>query len=158
MLQHEGGKGLLRKKDNVAVFVRETGDSIFSESTMSVGGSVQDSCGAILGHWTEHGKEIAAGAGAPAPGAAEGQAPVGVAGAAGAGSAGAERAKINVTSTPAGVDIEINGNFVGNTPSVLEVEPGKSEVKVTKKGFAPWTRTLTVTGGTVTLNAELEAQ
>jgi PEGA domain len=69
----------------------------------------------------------------------------------------AERAKISVSSMPAGADIEINGNFVGNTPSVVEVDAGKSEVKVTKKGFAPWSRTLTVMGGTITLNAELEA-
>jgi PEGA domain len=69
----------------------------------------------------------------------------------------AEKAKISVSSTPTGADIEINGNFVGNTPSVVEVDPGKSEVKVTKKGFAAWSRMLTVTGGTITLNAELEA-
>lgn len=151
-LQHEGGKGLLRKKDKVAVFVRKTGDSIFSESTLSVGGSVQDACGAMLNHWIAHAKEIAAMA-VPSPeGQAAGQAQVGAVTA-----LAAEKAKISVSSTPAGADIEINGNFVGNTPSVLEVDAGKNEVKVTKKGFASWSRTLTVTGGTITLNAELEA-
>jgi hypothetical protein len=150
-LQHEGGKGLLRKKDKVAVFVRKTGDSIFSESTLSVGGSVQDACGAMLDHWTAHAKEIAAmtmpSPKAEAPAATEVVATAVV----------AERAKISVSSMPAGADIEINGNFVGNTPSVVEVEAGKREVRVTKTGFAPWSRTLTVTGGTITLNAELEA-
>jgi PEGA domain len=145
-LQHEGGKGLLRKKDKVAVFVRKTGDSIFSESTLSVGGSVQDSCGAILDHWTAHAKEIAA---MVQP--TEGQAQVMVATA-----PIAEKAKVSVNSTPAGADIEINGNFVGNTPSTLDVDPGKNEVKITKKGFAPWSRTLIVKGGTITLDAELE--
>jgi hypothetical protein len=154
-LQHEGGKGLLRKKDKVAVFVRKSGDSIFSESTLSVGGSVQDACAAILSHWTEHAKEMAAmtvatKAEVPAGTAAVATAVVGP-------SVVAEKAKISVSSTPAGADIEIDGNFVGNTPSVVEVEAGKREVKVTKKGFAPWSRTLTVTGGTITLNAELEA-
>lgn len=147
-LQHEGGKGLLRKKDKVAVFVRKTGDAVFSESTLSVGGSVQDSCSAILGHWAAHAKEIAAMVPPPPPG----QTQVVVTTA-----AVVDTAKVSVTSTPAGADIEINGNFVGNTPSVLAVDPGKNEVKVTKKGFAPWSRTLTVKGGTITLNADLEA-
>ena len=155
-LEHEGGKGILRKKDKVAVFVRKSGDSIFSESTLSVGGSVQDACGAMLDHWTAHAKEIAAMA---TPGSiAQGptvQGPTAQAPAVAA--VVVERAKISVNSTPAGADIEINGNFVGNTPSVIEVDAGKNDVKVTKKGFAAWSRTLTVTGGTVTLNAELEA-
>jgi PEGA domain len=150
-LQHEGGKGLLRKKDKVAVFVRKTGDSIFSESTLSVGGSVQDACGAMMDHWTAHAKEIAAMASPAAAGQETAQVVAATAAVA------AEKAKISVSSTPGGADIEINGEFVGNTPSVVEVGSGKNEVKVTKKGFAPWTRTLTVTGGTVTLNAELEA-
>ena len=149
-LQHEGGKGLLRKKDKVAVFARKSGDSIFSESTLSVGGSVQDACVAILSHWTQHAKEIAA-----MTVAAKAEVPVGTAAVATA--MVAEKAKISVSSTPAGADIEIDRNFVGNTPSVVEVEAGKREVKVTKKGYAPWSRTLTVTGGTITLNVELEA-
>jgi hypothetical protein len=146
-LQHEGGKGLLRKKDKVAVFVRKTGDSIFSESTLSVGGSVQDACSSILDHWTKHAKEIAAMAPPPPPGQTQvvvTTAPI------------VEKAKISVNSTPAGADIEINGNFVGNTPSILEVDPGNNEVKIAKKGYAPRARTLTVKGGTITLNAELE--
>ena len=56
--------------------------------------------------------------------------------------AAVDKPKVSVTSTPAGADIEINGNFVGSTPSNIEVDPGKNEVKITKKGFAPWSRTL----------------
>ena len=33
-LDHEGGKGLLRHKDKIAVFVRTSGDSIFSKSDL----------------------------------------------------------------------------------------------------------------------------
>jgi hypothetical protein len=148
-LQHEGGKGLLRKKDKVAVFVRKTGDSVFSESTLSVGGSVQGSCGAILAHWTAHAKEIAAMA-SPTP---SGQAPTQVVVTS---AAAPVTTKLNINSTPPGADIEINGNFVGNTPSIVEVDSGKNDVKVTKKGYSPWSRTLTIKGGTITLNAELE--
>jgi hypothetical protein len=33
---------------------------------------------------------------------------------------------------------------------------GSHQIAVKKKGFADWTKTLNVTGGTVHLNAELE--
>ena len=68
------------------------------------------------------------------------------------------QASLAVDSTPAGADIEIDGAFVGNTPSTLTVAPGSHQVAVRKKGFAVWTRTLNVTGGTVHLNAELEQE
>src|SRR3984885_2640959 len=57
-LDHEGGKGLLTHKDKIAVFVQKTGDSIFSKSTLSVGGSVKDACTAILAHWGAHSNEL----------------------------------------------------------------------------------------------------
>ena len=47
LLDHEGGKGLLRHRNKVAVFSRD-GDAIFSHSTRSLGNSVQDACEAIL--------------------------------------------------------------------------------------------------------------
>ena len=65
-------------------------------------------------------------------------------------------ASVAIDSTPEGADIEIDGAFVGNTPSTLSVAPGSHQVAVKKKGFADWTRTLNVTGGTVHLNAELD--
>ena len=37
LLDHEGGKGLLRRKNKVAVFNKD-GDSIFSDSTITLGG------------------------------------------------------------------------------------------------------------------------
>lgn len=68
----------------------------------------------------------------------------------------AAQASLAVDSTPAGADIEIDGAFVGNTPSTLTVAPGSHQVAVKKKGYTDWTKTLNVTGGTVHLNAELE--
>jgi hypothetical protein len=61
-----------------------------------------------------------------------------------------------IDSAPAGADIEIDGAFVGNTPSSVTVAQGNHQIAVKKKGFTVWTRTLNVTGGTVHLNAELE--
>ena len=65
---------------------------------------------------------------------------------------------VTVESTPAGADIEIDGAFVGNTPSILNVAAGSHDIAVKKKGFADWTKKLNVTGGSVHLNAELEAE
>jgi hypothetical protein len=62
-----------------------------------------------------------------------------------------------VESTPSGADIEVDGAFVGNTPSTVSVAPGSHQIAVKKKGFADWTKTLNVTSGSVHLNAELEA-
>src|SRR5438105_10977224 len=50
LLDHEGGKGLLRKDNKVAVFNHD-GDSIVAKSTRSLGNSVQDACKAILQDW-----------------------------------------------------------------------------------------------------------
>jgi hypothetical protein len=65
-------------------------------------------------------------------------------------------ASLAIDSTPPGADIEVDGSFVGNTPSTVNVAPGSHEITVKKKGFEDWTRKLNVTGGTVHLSAELE--
>jgi len=68
------------------------------------------------------------------------------------------QASISIDSTPAGADIEIDGAFVGNTPSTISVVPGSHQIAVKKKGFADWARTLNVTGGSIHLNADLDQQ
>lgn len=66
------------------------------------------------------------------------------------------QASLAIDSTPPGADIEVDGAFVGNTPSTVTVAPGSHQIAVKKKGFTDWTKTLNVTGGTIHLNAELE--
>jgi hypothetical protein len=66
------------------------------------------------------------------------------------------QATLAIDSIPPGADIEIDGAFVGNTPSTVAVTPGSHQITVKKKGFNAWTKTLNVTGGTIRLNAELE--
>ena len=70
--------------------------------------------------------------------------------------AAAARASLIVSSTPPGADIDIDGAFVGNTPSTVDVPPGAHEISVKKAGFADWTRKLNVTGGSVNLDATLQ--
>lgn len=65
---------------------------------------------------------------------------------------------ILIDSTPPGADIEIDGAFVGNTPSTVNVAAGSHDIAVKKKGFADWTKKLNVTGGSIHLSAELESE
>jgi hypothetical protein len=46
LLDHEGGKGLLRHKNKVAVFTKD-GEAIFSDSTLTLGEAVEGACKAI---------------------------------------------------------------------------------------------------------------
>jgi len=66
------------------------------------------------------------------------------------------QASLNIESTPPGADVEIDGAFVGNTPSTITVTPGSHQIVIKKKGYADWSKTLNVSGGTVHLNAELD--
>jgi PEGA domain len=65
---------------------------------------------------------------------------------------------ISVTSVPPGADVEVDGKFIGNTPSSMNLASGDHAIKVTKKGYKTWERNLTASGGTVNLNAELEEE
>jgi hypothetical protein len=66
--------------------------------------------------------------------------------------------QLDVASTPAGADIEIDGKFVGNTPSSISVAPGDHEISVKKTGFGVWTRKMAVSAGHININAELTAE
>jgi hypothetical protein len=66
-------------------------------------------------------------------------------------------AKLQLESVPSGADIEVDGSFVGNTPSDVQVTEGDHTVTVKKAGFKDWERKLKITGGSsVHLKAELE--
>jgi hypothetical protein len=154
VLDHEGGKGFLRHKNKVAVFNRVNGDSVISKSTLSLGGSVQEACEAITKDWSEHGAAIRAAEGSTVAGqvktasAAVPDPPAPVASA----------TKLSIASNPSAADIEVDGGFVGNTPSAIEVAPGDHAIKVSKTGFKPWERKFKATAGSVNINAELEPQ
>jgi PEGA domain len=66
-------------------------------------------------------------------------------------------AKLLLESNPPGADIMVDGSFVGNTPSDVQVMEGEHTISVKKIGFNEWERKLKVSGGSsVHLNAELE--
>ena len=49
-------------------------------------------------------------------------------------------AQLEASSTPDGADIEIDGNFVGSTPSTVGVAAGPHQLSVKKAGFKHWER------------------
>jgi PEGA domain len=150
-LDHEGGKSVFAHKDKIAVFVQKTGDSIFSESTLSVGGSVKDACAALLAHWSAHSSELKSPPNVfaqpvPADGGRAG-APSSV--------ASVQPSSITVDASVSNCDIEVDGNFMGNTPSTLNLAPGKHQIVVKKAGFQDWSRSMLVASGSVRLSAEM---
>ena len=73
-----------------------------------------------------------------------------------AAAAAAEMSSLIVESSVPGADIEIDGVFVGSTPSTLSVVPGQHTITVKKKGYADWSRAMNVSGNSVHLKADME--
>lgn len=61
-------------------------------------------------------------------------------------------------SNPAGADVSVDGNFVGNTPSQMDLPDGEHTITVSKDGYKTWERKLLVTDSPANLDAELEKQ
>lgn len=67
-----------------------------------------------------------------------------------------EQGVISVTSTPDGADVSVDGDFVGNTPAVLKLAPGKHTVSVSQAGYSSWSKDVSVmAGSSVGLKATL---
>jgi len=64
--------------------------------------------------------------------------------------------KLSIASNPDGADIEVDGAFVGSTPSVVNLGLGEHNVVIRKQGYKPWERKLRLVGGDVKVNADLE--
>jgi hypothetical protein len=67
-----------------------------------------------------------------------------------------QSAQVRVTSTPSGADILVDGNFLSNTPSTIELSAGEHTVIIRKEGYQDWSRKITVSGGDLNLTAELK--
>jgi hypothetical protein len=147
VLDHEGGKSILAHDNKVAVFNGD-GDAIVSHSTRSLGNSVKDACEAIEKDWPSRSARVA-------PAAAQKPSLMAVSDKTGDSQASD---KISVSSNPANADITVDGSFVGNTPSQIDIAPGDHTLTISKAGFKTWERKFKASGGNVNINAELEAQ
>lgn len=64
---------------------------------------------------------------------------------------------VSVKSNPEGAEIEVDGQFVGSTPSAIQLKAGEHKITLKKTGFASWERTITVAAGSsITVDATLE--
>ncbi|HWR35792.1 MAG TPA: PEGA domain-containing protein [Clostridia bacterium] len=153
VLDHEGGKASIRRDNKIAIFNQATGDAIFSRSTRSLGNSIKEGCSAIYQDWSRRDAAARTNAdveslNAPATGAPASPEARGL-------TSSQALVRVQVSSDPAAADIEVDGAFVGNTPSALNLAPGEYRITVSKRGYTAWQRTLRVGGGNVNLMAEL---
>jgi len=64
---------------------------------------------------------------------------------------------VSVKSTPDGAEITVDGSYVGDTPSLIQLPVGEHEIALTKTGFKGWKRKISVrAGGQITVDATLE--
>jgi hypothetical protein len=162
ILDHEGGKGIARKRNKIAVFNRG-GNSIFSDSTRSLGNSVKDACTAIVSDFDQSPQKPISSPDEtvhephPVIITVPSQPVAPIVDPDPSNNTAEELVSLLVKSTPDGGDISVDGKFVGNSPSTLKLPPGDHTVVVTAAGFKDWQRTIVlVSGSTITLNAKLE--
>ena len=64
---------------------------------------------------------------------------------------------VNVVSNPDGADVYADGQFVGNSPAILKLSPGKHTVAVKMSGYKDWSREVSTDAGSdARLTATLE--
>lgn len=64
--------------------------------------------------------------------------------------------QLQLTSSPPGAEISVDGNFVGDTPSDLAIAVGVHTITMSKHGFKSWERKITLASGKVSIAADLE--
>jgi hypothetical protein len=66
---------------------------------------------------------------------------------------------VNVTAEDPHAEVFVDGNFVGNAPAKLKLDPGKHAVEVRSPGKKAFHRELMIgAGAELTVRAELQAQ
>lgn len=69
----------------------------------------------------------------------------------------ASTSALTIESSVPNCDIEVDGSFVGSTPSTLNLAPGKHDIVVKKAGYKDWSRSMTVASGTIRVSADMVA-
>jgi len=70
-----------------------------------------------------------------------------------------DKGKIMLTSVPEGAEVYVDDDLVGNAPATLNLPAGRHTLKVTQKGYKPWTKQVAVYAGSETnLKASLEKE
>jgi hypothetical protein len=63
--------------------------------------------------------------------------------------------RLHITSDPSGAGVWVDGNFVGNTPSEIEIAQGSHTITISKARCRTWEHTLVVSADKVTVAATL---
>jgi hypothetical protein len=68
--------------------------------------------------------------------------------------------RVKFTSDPSGAEVTVDGEYMGSTPTAeIELKEGSHVIRVRKRGFVVWERTLSLkTGDTRAVSAELDAE
>src|SRR6202795_3629576 len=128
------------------------GDIIRQFNAGSIVQGVQMSCAEITKAWTNRPPEPPpqpAPAPEPAPATAPAPEPVQ------APAPPAEMQRVAITSTPEGADITVDNKFMGSTPSTVLLPVGDHTVAISKNDFYTWQREVSLSGGTITVKADL---
>ncbi len=72
--------------------------------------------------------------------------------------AGGEQVTVECYSDPSGADILVDGDFVGNTPSILKIAVGEHRLEIQRSGYRPFSKRLSLAAGSglQTVRASLE--
>ena len=141
-------KGLFSKNDQVLVS-NKAGDVLLSSAVRSVSTAAKDACRVIIADFAEHGHVKSTSA------SQLGMVDAAVTSHPSAVEQNGVPTELDVTSTPDGAEISVDGRFAGNTPSTINVVPGQHTIKVQMDGYQSWQREINTSGGKVRLSAIL---
>ena len=65
-------------------------------------------------------------------------------------------AEIEIASVPSGSDIELDGKFIGSTPSSVKLALGEHTIKLSRNGYATWERKITTISGNIRISPDLQ--
>jgi hypothetical protein len=139
-------KGIFSKNDQIMVS-NKSGDVLLSSAVRSVATAAKDACNLILADFALHGHAKPTGTVQPTaqsgPAAITPQATANV------------DTELDFSSSPDGADIEVDGRFVGNTPSSVNVSSGDHAIVLRMAEYKLWRRNIGTSGGKVKLAAVL---
>jgi PEGA domain len=147
-------KGLFSKNDQIMVS-NKAGDVLLSSTVRSVATAAKDACNVITSDFAAHGHAKTAATAQPAATPAKTTPAEPKAEALSSASATGSSTELAISSSPDGADIELDGKFVGNSPSSITVPNGDHMIVVRMVGRQSWKRTISTSGGKVNLNAIL---
>lgn len=73
-----------------------------------------------------------------------------------ASSSALEQATVEFWSSPAGAAIELDGKYIGSTPSTITVPAGEHTITMRKQDFGTWQKTMKVTSGNLRVAAYMQ--